>query len=167
VVSTPELAEKIVEIYWPHTAPFGERAPEAKVLRQNATGQAEVVSAITRFRSRYAPEAATSWQGRLAAPKQYEGLVRSVEWKLIEMPLPRLQRMGAVLEEFVYQIGWNESIAKRTVDRYVAGDAAAFDNRIRLKPGVSQYLLQLMPWAASSSQRPTMISSSSCTFSVL
>ncbi len=26
-VTTPELAEKIVEIYWPHTAPFGKRAP--------------------------------------------------------------------------------------------------------------------------------------------
>jgi hypothetical protein len=99
------------------------------------------VSAITRFRSRYAAEAATSWQGRRAAPKQDEGLVRSVEWKLIEMPLPRLQRMGAASEDFVYQIGWNESIAKRTVDRYVEGETGAFDNRVYLKPGVGEYLL--------------------------
>ena len=143
MVRTPELAEKIVEIYWPHTAPFGTRAPEARVLRQNTSGQAEIVSAITRFRVRHAPEAATSWQGRLAAPKQYEGLVRSVEWKLIEMPLPRLQRMGAASENFVYQIGWNESVAKRTVDSYLGGDTGAFDNRVHLKPGVGEYLLQL------------------------
>ncbi len=143
VVSTLELAEKIVEIYWPHTAPFGARAREARVLRQNTSGQAEIVSAITRFRARHAPEAATSWQGRLDAPKEYEALVRSVEWKLIEMPLPRLQRMGAASEEFLYQIGWNESIAKRTVDRYVEGDTEAFDNRVYLKPGVGEYLLQL------------------------
>jgi 5-methylcytosine-specific restriction endonuclease McrA len=142
-VETPELAEKIVEIYWPHTAPFGERTPEARVLRQNASGQAEIVSAITRFRSRHAPEAATSWQGRLAAPKRYEALVRSVEWKLIEMPLPRLQRMGAASADFVYEIGWTESIAKRTVDRYADGDVGVFDNRIYLKPGVGEYLLQL------------------------
>ena len=143
VLSTRELAEKIVEIYWPHTAPFGERAPEARVLRQNSSGQAEIVSAITRFRFRHAPEAATSWQGRLAAPKQYEALVRSVEWKLIEMPLPRLQRMGATSEDFVYEIRWSESIAKRTFDRYVDGDVGAFDNRVCLKPGVAEYLLQL------------------------
>ncbi len=143
VVRTPELAEKIVEIYWPHTAPFGERASEAQVLRQNSSGQAEIVSAITRFRSRHAPEAATSWQGRSAAPKQYEGLVRSVEWKLIEMPLPRLQRMGAASADFVYEIGWSESIVKRTVDRYADGDTSAFDNRVQLKSGVGEYFVQL------------------------
>ena len=143
VVRTPELAEKIVEIYWPHTVPFGERTVEARVLRQNASGQAEIVSAITRFRSRHAPEAATVWQGRLAASKQYDALVRSVEWKLIEMPLPRLQRMGATAADFVYEIGWTESIAKRTVDRYAAGDSGAFDNRVHLKPGVGGYLVQL------------------------
>ena len=108
VVMTPELAEKIVEIYWPHTTPFGEQAPEAWVLRQNSSGQGEIVSALMRFRSRHAPDAATNWQGRFAAPKHYEALVRSVEWKLIEMPLPRLQRMGVVPVDFVYEIGWNE-----------------------------------------------------------
>src|SRR5215831_10939232 len=99
VVTTLELAEKIVEIYWPHTAPFGERASEARVLRQNTSGQAEIVSAITRFRLRYAPEAATNWQGRLVAPTRYERLVRSVERKLIEMPLPRLHKMGVAPED--------------------------------------------------------------------
>jgi hypothetical protein len=143
VVMTPELAEKIVEIYWPHTTPFGEQAPEARVLRQNSSGQAEIVSAIMRFRSRHAPDAATSWRGRFAAPKQYEALVRSVEWKLIEMPLPRLQRMGAVPVDFVYEIRWNESIARKTVDGYDEGASGAFDNRIYLKPGVGAYLLQL------------------------
>jgi 5-methylcytosine-specific restriction endonuclease McrA len=143
VVRTSELAEKIVEIYWPHTAPFGERTSAARVLRQNSSGQAKIVSAITRFRSRHAPEAATSWQGRSAAAKQYETLVRAVEWKLIEMPLPRLQRMGAASTDFVYEIVWNESIAKKTVDRYAGGDTGSFDNRIHLKPGVGGYLLQL------------------------
>lgn len=142
-VTTRELAEKIVEIYWPHTMPFGEGAPEARVLRQNATGQAEVVAAITRFRSRHAPEAATSWQGRSAAPEAYAGLVRAVEWKLIEMPLPRLQRMGAMRAEFLYQIGWDEHIPKRAVDRYLGGATEAFDNRVQLKPRVGEYLVQL------------------------
>jgi hypothetical protein len=66
-----------------------------------------------------------------------------VEWKLIEMPLPRLQRMGAASVDFVYEIGRNEKIVKSTVDRYAAGDTGAFDNRVRLKPGVGGHLLQL------------------------
>jgi 5-methylcytosine-specific restriction endonuclease McrA len=142
-VTTRELAEKIVEIYWPHTMPFGERAPEARVLRQNATGQAEIVSAIARFRARHVPEAATSWQGRGAAPEAYAGLVRAVERKLIEMPLPRLQRMGVTTTEFLYQIGWDERVPMRTVDRYLGGATEAFDNRIQLKPRVGAYLVQL------------------------
>jgi len=127
VVGTRDLAEKIVEIYWPHAAPFGQRVPQAPVLRQNSTGQAEIVSAIARFRSQHAPEVATNWQGRLQSPTRYEALVRLVEWKLIEMPLPRLQKMGAVSVDFIYEIRWTESVLRRTVDRYVNGDTGALD----------------------------------------
>jgi hypothetical protein len=143
VVTTRELAEKIVEIYWPHTAPFGQHVSQASVLHQTTVGQAEIVSAIAGFRAQHAPEAATNWQGRLAAPKRYEAVVRSVEWKLIEMPLPRLQKMGVASVDFIYEIKWNEAIAKATIDRYVKGDTAAFDDRIYLKSGVGEYLLQL------------------------
>jgi hypothetical protein len=136
VVTTSQLADKIVEMYWPHTAPFGQQAAEAQVLRQSTGGQAEIVSAIMRFRARHAAEAATNWQGRLAAPKQYAALLHFVEWKLIEMPLPRLERMGVTSDDFVYVISWNENISKRTVDRYQVGNAGVFDNLIRLKPGV-------------------------------
>ena len=69
--------------------------------------------------------------------------MRVVEWKLIEMPLPRLQKMGVTSEDFVYVISWNESIVKKTVDLYQARESGAFDNLIRLKPGVGRYLLQL------------------------
>ncbi len=119
MVGTRDLAEKIVEIYWPHTAPFGQRVSQAPVLRQNSTGQTEIVSAIARFRSQHAPEAATSWQGRLESPKRYEALVRVVEWKLIEMPLPRLQKMGTVSVNFIYEIRWSETAPKATFVRYV------------------------------------------------
>jgi hypothetical protein len=92
MVTTRQLADKIVEPYGPHTVPFA-RAAAARILRQNTRGQAEIVSAILRFRSRHAPDAsAPRWHARLAAPAAYERLVRTVEWKLIEMPLPRLQR---------------------------------------------------------------------------
>ena len=38
----------------------------------------------------------------MRAPEAYERLVRLVEWKLIEMPLPRLQTMGQSPRAFIY-----------------------------------------------------------------
>ena len=49
-VTTRQLAEKVTEIYWSHTLPFG-LAPTAIVLRQASGGQAEILSYIQQFRS--------------------------------------------------------------------------------------------------------------------
>ena len=138
MVTTRQLADKIVEIYWPHTVPFASRA-EARILSQNTRGQAEIVSAILRVRSRHAPDAsAPRWHARLAAPAAYERLVKTVEWKLIEMPLPRLQMMGQSLDPFIYEIHWDARVQRRDVER-----DAGFDNRVLLKPRVGDYFLQL------------------------
>ena len=85
MVTTRQLADKIVELYWPHTVPFVGVAP-ATVLKQNTTGQAEIVSAISRFRTRHASDPSVPrWEARMKTPQAYERLVRLVEWKLIEM----------------------------------------------------------------------------------
>jgi len=68
MVTTRQLADKIVELYWPHTVPFASRAP-ARILSQNTRGQAEIVSAILRFdratRPTRAPRAGTrGWRRR-------------------------------------------------------------------------------------------------------
>jgi len=144
VITTRQLADKIVEIYWPHTLPFANRAQAAAVLRQNTTGQAEIVSAIIRFRERHATDPTLPrWQSRVAASGPYERLVRVVEWKLIEMPLPRLQLMGQSQRPFIYEINWDHHVEQRDVTRYQAGEASTFDNRVLLKPAVGEYLLQL------------------------
>jgi len=143
ILTTRQVAEKITEIYWPHALPFS--APgHSRVLRQNTAGQAEIVSAIMRFRERHANDPSIpQWESRLKAPKGYERLVRDVEWKLIEMPLPRLQMMGQVHEPFIYEINWDRSVRRRVVDDRVAGYGEAFDNRLLLKPDVGEYLRQL------------------------
>jgi hypothetical protein len=145
VLTTRQLAEKIVEIYWPHTVPFaGQGQASRGVLRQNNLGQAEIVSAILRFRRRHAPDPSVPrWESRVAAPDAYERLVRLVEWKLIEMPLPRLQVMGHSHQPFIYQVHWDQRIRRCEVGRYLADDAGTFDNRVMLKPNVGEYLLQL------------------------
>ena len=66
-----------------------------------------------------------------------------VEWKLIEMPLPRLQQIGDELDEFVYRIGWSKDI---TVSRVRAGD---FDNAIRFIGEAGEHLLETVRVTAS------------------
>ncbi len=143
MVTTRQLAEKIVQLYWPHTVPFvGQSA--TTVLKQNLVGQAEIISAIARFRARHTSDPTVPhWQSRMAAPAAYERLVKLIEWKLIEMPLPRLQVMGHLPREFIYRIGWDQRVTRRQVVRYQAGEARAFDNRVLLISGVGEYLLQL------------------------
>ena len=143
VLTTRQLAEKIVEIYWPHTLPFVAQTPP-RVLRQNTGGQAEIISAITRFRERHAPDASTPHgESRRTAPEAYGRLLTGVEWKLIEMPLPRLQMMGQTHDPFIYRIHWDRGVPRRAVERYLAGEASGFDNRLLLRPGVGEYLRQL------------------------
>ena len=143
MVTTRQLADKMVELYWPHTVPFAGREAVA-VLKQNTTGQAEIVTAIARFRGRHASDPSVPhWESRMRAREAYERLVRFVEWKLIEMPLPRLQTMGQSHRSFIYEIYWDQGLEQREVTRYQAGDASSFDNRVMLRPGVGEYFLQL------------------------
>jgi hypothetical protein len=59
------------------------------------------------------------------------------------MPLPRLQTMGRSQRPFIYDIYWDHRIEPREVAPYLAGEPSTFDNRVMLKPGVGEYLLQL------------------------
>ena len=143
MVTTRQLAEKIVEIYWPHTMPYVSPSVST-ILKQNLSGQAEILTLIQRFREHHAPEPSVpQWQSRIAAPKHYARLVRDVEWKLIEMPLPRLQIMGLSSQPFIYEIFWDQSVVRRDVAPYLVGEHSTFDNRVMLRPRIGEYLLQL------------------------
>ncbi len=145
VLTTRQLAEKIVEIYWPQATLF-PAGTAARVLKQNAgkpESQARIILDIQRFRDKRVQDATVPLaQARQRAPKGYERLVRSVEWKLIEMPLPRLQIIGGQEDAFLYTIGWDPSIKRGAVKEYQEG-GGSFDNRILLRPGVGEYLVQL------------------------
>jgi hypothetical protein len=142
-VTTRQLAQKTVELYWPHSVPFATGASTV-ILKQNTSGQAEIISAIVRFRARNTPDTSTPyWQSRQTAPEAFEKLVDYIEWKLIEMPLPRLQVMGDTPREFIYAIAWDKKVTRGTVSRYQDGETGAFDNHVRFLPGVGEYLLQL------------------------
>lgn len=160
-ITTWQLAEKVIELYWPQCAPFDG---EGRVLRQNASKyapskaapvadkrdtQAEIVRSITRFRQVAAENPAASLplsRARANRPEAYEQLVREVEWKLIEMPLPRLQYVGRQEDRFLYEYAFSRDIKRREVSRYQQDRGRVprtFDNRLLLKPGVGAALVGL------------------------
>lgn len=135
-LTTRALAEKVIDLYWPQTAPFAGPIA-AKTLVQNRGGQPEIVSAICRFRERFGGDPGEPlWRARTRAPECCERLVRRVEWKLIEMPLPRLQVVGNTETRFLYEIGWDARVRRQGVE------AEGFDGRIHLFPGVAENLIR-------------------------
>jgi 5-methylcytosine-specific restriction endonuclease McrA len=136
-ISTRRLAERVLELYWPQTTEYqGER--RRVVLVQNTKGQAEIISEIRAFRGRAGADPSEPLhRARLRDPKGFERLVTIVEWKLIEMPLPKLQRINNTMIELLYRIGWDDQISRRVA----YGDG--FDRRIYLRPGVREHLLRL------------------------
>lgn len=136
VLTTDQLARKAIELYWRQSqrfAPLHDRIP-----LQNRRGQAEILTLITRFREQHAPDPnSTLFRAKLHDPERFEQLVREVEWKLVEMPLPKLQRVGRELDPFIYDISWDDQIRRRMFK------SREFDNRIRFQPGASRCLVAL------------------------
>lgn len=146
MITTLELAGKVVEIYWPHCTPYHGRA-DGGVLRQSGGGrdsQAEIVARIVRFRRASAPDPSSPLaRARLAVPVEFERMVRFVEWKLIQMPLPRVQQFGHGYDPFLYQIHWDRRVPYDEVRRYQRGEPSDFDKHINLRPGVGEQLVLL------------------------
>jgi hypothetical protein len=100
--------------------------------------QAEILRLITRFRECHAPDpSAPLSQARLHAKERFARLVREIEWKLVEMPLPRLQTVGTSDDPFLYRIGWTRDVKRA---EFVS---SSFDNRIQFVEGSAEYLVQL------------------------
>jgi hypothetical protein len=71
------------------------------------------------------------------APERFEALVRKVEFKLIEMPLPRLQIVGLVNDPFIYRIAWDR---ERTI---TPADVSSLDRTLYLRAGAGAHLVRL------------------------
>jgi 5-methylcytosine-specific restriction endonuclease McrA len=144
--TTAQLADRVIELYWAQAVPFG-RGSEAEVLLQNAGragAQAAIVRDIQEFRGEMTRTHATASlvQLRQRAPRDFTRLSAEVEWKLIEMPLPRLQRIGSLHDPFLYDIAWDHTVLRAPVRAYQKGRPGTFDNRIQLRPGIGAYLIQ-------------------------
>jgi len=135
-VRTRDLAAKVVQLYWGHSIPFGP--PAGRVLSQNQGSQAAILRLIQRFRERHAPDpSATLTRARAHAPAAFARLLRDVEWKLVEMPLPRLQRVGSRDHRFLYRIDWDDDVRRGEFTD------AEFDGTIRFVGQAGDHLVRL------------------------
>lgn len=145
-VSTSQVARRVVELYWPQVRPFTDwpaarSQTDGELLRQNRGSLGKIAALIWEYRQnhpdQFSPPRVDSSGG------EYADLLREVEWKLVEMPLPRLQRVGGGEERFIYEIGWDEGVSSSRFRRYARGDGAAFDNRILFVDGAADALVAL------------------------
>lgn len=139
-VTTRQLAEKVIEIYWNHVTVYAGINGEPL---QGKSGQAEIVGKIKGFRERN--NYSTLFKAKTSDKVGYGYLVNHVEKKLIEMPLPRVQYFGKQENRFIYDIAWSMSspINLRDVTAHQQGRESFFDNRIHLLPNVADYLVNL------------------------
>ena len=142
-LTTRQLAERVVELYWNHADPYGSHG----TLRQGgvrAGNQAEILRRIQMDRARWADaRSETVHRARQAHPIEFTELVDFVEWKLIEMPIPRLQVLGRQEDRFLYDYNWSQGVRRSSVSAYQRGQPSDFDNRLLLRPGVAELLVRL------------------------
>ena len=157
-VTTPQLAEKVLELYWPQarvyqdsatTYPTRSRSHNPTTLRQNSGGQATIVSQIVRFQNGHG-EPGKSF-ARARSLKGFDRLVRHAEWTLVEKPLPRLQRVGTEQMPFLYEIDWDDSVLRSTfhsgsIRKNLRFIGRSGDDLVRLAPFVRPIVQR--QWAA-------------------
>lgn len=146
-VTTRQLAVKVVELYWRQARPWTGEGPA--LLRQNASSGLEIVARVEQFRRHVEPAGGVTVpavRARMLDPKGWQRLVDDVEWKLIEMPLPKLQRVRGQDAWWLYRIAWNDTDRAPTraqVAAYQRDGSGPFDNQVRLQPGVGLALSRL------------------------
>jgi 5-methylcytosine-specific restriction endonuclease McrA len=140
-----ELAEKVIALYWPHCRPYAkDESGQVLRLKQNSGSQASIIKAIERFRARHAQDPSiTLSRAKAELRAGYLELRDDVEWTLIEMPLPKLQRIGGPVRAFLYDISWDDNVRRGVVPLGACERPVNFDNRILLRPGVGAGLVAL------------------------
>ena len=137
-----QTAEKVLELYWPQVRSFDQRT-----LRQNSGQQARIVTMIFRFQNQLGEPGVSVARARRLAPDEFGSVVRDIEWTLVEMPLPKVQRVGSEQVRFLYEINWSDDIQRSD---FLSGD---FDNAIRFIGNAGDDLVRLAPFVRPLVQR--------------
>ncbi|MCK6570750.1 hypothetical protein L6V77_06490 [Myxococcota bacterium] len=147
VLTTPQLADKVLELYWPQVRAYGPHG----LLQQSNNAPHQVGG-------RTLPVLIAHWQAGVGAGTttlpypvarrrpEFATLRDEVERVLIRMPLPKLQRVGGVHVPWLYEITWDDEPAPTDARlRRYQQTGTGFDNAVRLKPGVFEAFSRLAP----------------------
>ena len=145
--SAREISDRVLERYWAQTALFeGSSHPNDGVLRQRSGGQSgDLADRIASVRRELGllMRADSLVFARRVAPERIRELEELVWARIVDMPIPRLQRFGnganATEDRFLYDYGWSREGEKRHVK------LARLDDTITLMPGVGPGLIALHP----------------------
>ncbi len=141
-LTTREPAIKAVELRWDRLAPY--RAHGTFRFAFGHGGQAEILRRIESVRARWTDDRGDTVFGFQAVyPEPYERFLDFVDWKLIEMPIPRLQRLGRGDEErFLYEYNWPAPVRRSVVTAYQEKAPETFAHSLALRPGVADELVR-------------------------
>lgn len=131
-VPIPDLAHRVLEIYWRQVRPF-----EGRELKQSTQPRERIPNAAKGFREA-AGRSATVDLAILRAPSAYRAAIDDITLCLAQQPLHRLQRLPGTAkgEAFLYDDSFlHDQISRRSLREH--GDA------ITLKPGVAYGLARL------------------------
>ena len=134
-VPIPDLADRVVDLYWPQVRPFGG----AGVLRQNEQGGRSVLDAVAELRAEAtAAGLSTPSQLRVARPGLLARARRGLSITLAQQPLFALQKTGggAPGTPFLYDDGW---LRKKLTVAELDAHAWAID----LHPGIPHALARV------------------------
>ena len=151
-ITTRQLAEAVISLYWPQTRPWARAGVD--ILRQNSSvdtevGAGTIAGMILAFRHEIeglSGQTIPLVRAEMLGPLGWRKLVHKVEAKLIEMPLPKLQRIAKVNTEWLYTIRFDDGDHRpsvRALRAYQTGLLSDFDNGIYLKPGVGEAFVRL------------------------
>jgi hypothetical protein len=132
-VSLPELAHRVLDIYWQQVRPF-----DGHELRQSTQSRARILLATNQLRA--ASGRATGWVdvARLRAPAAYQSAIDEITLCLAQQPLHRLQKLpgSSASDPFLYDDSFlHDHVSRSTLRTH--GDA------IELNPGVAHGLARL------------------------
>lgn len=145
--SAREISDRVLDRYWNQTASFvidGSSKPH--LLRQRGGGQGgDLVSRVfdVRVELGMTSYADSLVRARKTSPASIAKLETLAWERIVDMPLPRLQRFGtgsqAIEERFLYEYGWGVEGPKKHLS------LARKNDSLILKHGVARSLLVLQP----------------------
>jgi len=106
-VSTRQLAESVLDLYFPQVRPYTTLTGDQVDLRTNTSKGSSLARAVVELRSAGNAIGLNSlYQIHKRLPAGYESALSTIEHTLVRNPIPRLQNIGDSSIPFLYSITW-------------------------------------------------------------